>query len=257
MVSYCFLSYFVLTVGMFKGQHRRCLFLTNKDYLTSHSFFKIKALHDLGYTYLFPASFDRHYFSNSFSRTLQLYQAFAPMVIAIFSRDVEIEACVKDSSCILSEHNPDGIPLWKFYTFHFWSHPNHPLGRLWTLNPEDYQLEGKGLFPPNLYLGYSIEENCHKQNFTPHAERDHQVYIYGKKFSYFFGSDNVWPPDFYEAAIEETGIKIVMGASKDQPTDPDPVLPSWLTNLGNIPKDVFISTVGRSKILIGQGWPAT
>jgi hypothetical protein len=200
-------------------------------------------LRNLGYTYLFSSSFDQ---------TVQLYQAFSSASIAIISRPTEVQACFQQPYCILSDQNPHGLPLWKLLSFHFWTFPDHPLGHRWTLSPEDYQLEGKG-YLPNLYLGYSIVETFQNHKPVPYGQRQHQVYIYGSSLSFFFSNETVWPHDFYEAAIEETGVKIVIGASKAQPTDPDPVLPSWLTNMGSISKDSFISTVGRSKVLIGQG----
>lgn len=40
--------------------------------------------------------------------------------------------------CIQTPHFPLGVPIWKSFAFHFWDNAASPLGREWTLAPEDY-----------------------------------------------------------------------------------------------------------------------
>lgn len=70
-------------------------------------------------------------------RAIQLYHMMPDMVKAILVEPPDSHLCFEDDeNCILSHRNPDGIPVWKIFSFSFWTHPDHPLGRKWTLSPE-------------------------------------------------------------------------------------------------------------------------
>jgi hypothetical protein len=61
-----------------------------------------------------------------------------------------------------------------------------------------------------------------------------------------------WPPHFYEAASNVTGLKFTLGAW-DNGYKGD--LPPGLTNHGVLPQNEFVDTLSRSRVLIGVGTP--
>src|SRR5258708_18037285 len=146
--------------------------------------------------------------------------------------------CSSTPSCVYHPvSNPEGIPPWKIFSFYFWVGGNNPLGAQWTVSPEPYSQNAD----PTFYLGYSVEQICHRQPFVPQSQRSHQMYILGKWLQ-FFSSKNCkgWSPDFYDAATEVTGISFVVGASP-RPSNlttsfADPAdqgtLPKSITNYG-------------------------
>jgi hypothetical protein len=70
--------------------------------------------------------------------TVQLYHMIPDLVKAVLVEPSDTYACFKDvENCVRSSQNPDGIPLWKLFSFHFWAGRAHPLGPNWTLSPED------------------------------------------------------------------------------------------------------------------------
>lgn len=82
----------------------------------------------MGYTFLY---------ANSNDRIVQLYHMIGDMVKAILVEGPESRSCFEDDEhCRLSWKNPEGIPAWKIFSFSFWTHPDNPLGRKWTLSPE-------------------------------------------------------------------------------------------------------------------------
>jgi hypothetical protein len=179
------------------------------------------------------------------------------LVKAIIADGKDAHKCFGDEEdCILSDRNPDGIPVWKILSFSFWTGPDHPLGRNFTLSPEQYALEGH---TPNTYLGYSVEPWCMLQPFIAHHDREDRGYVMAKYLSFVLEVKGdwhpiAWPPHFYEAASNATGIKFVLGA---QPPDCclHPDIPPGLTNHGVMPQAVFLDTVSKSQILIGAGSP--
>jgi hypothetical protein len=71
-------------------------------------------------------------------RIIQLYHMIPDLVMAIIVESHETFTCFEDEeNCILSSGNPHGIPAWKLFSFHFWPGSDNPLGRNWTLSPED------------------------------------------------------------------------------------------------------------------------
>jgi hypothetical protein len=185
---------------------------------------------------------------------------FPHLVKAIMVEDTETYECFKNTEdCLLSELNPDGIPAWKIFSFYFWPQANHPLGGQWVMNPEDYTLEDKD-WSKNTYIGYSVEDACRTRKFIPHTERKRQAYVMTKIFSSFSPSpDLAWPPDFYEAATNATGIQFMVGAKDDSDATgkPAPPLPAGVVNHGLMPQHEFLDYVSRSEVLVGIGNPAT
>ncbi|KAJ7693592.1 hypothetical protein B0H17DRAFT_1059112 [Mycena rosella] len=151
----------------------------------------LQALHNMGYTVLL--TFNMH-------SATQLYHIFANLVKMVIVNPEQADGCLREASCVRSEKNPAGIPAWKLFSFCWWPGPANPLGANWTLSPEDYQ------YGPNTYLGYSIESQCYKYPFVPHAERKKsQVYILAKFLKFFLPGKTAWPPEFYDAAANATG----------------------------------------------------
>jgi hypothetical protein len=76
-----------------------------------------------------------------------------------------------------------------------------------------------------------------------------------KRSSYFVeGRERAWPPHFYDAAVNATGIKLVLGANIDKS---QPELPAGLTNYGMMTQTAFLEAVSKSLVLIGVGRPYT
>jgi len=199
----------------------------------------------MGYTFLY---------TNNMQRTVQLYQIMPDLVKMIISEGDDAFKCLEDEeNCILSTQNPDGIPAWKIFSFSFWPYSANPLGGNWTLSPEAYALEG---YAPNTYLGYSVEPSCMSQSFVAHQDREDRAYILAKHMSFVLKEEGdwhvpAWPPHFYEAASNATGIKFTLGAHGGSKPD----LPPGLTNHGVMSQSVFLDTLSRSRLLIGVGSP--
>ncbi|KAJ7740045.1 hypothetical protein DFH07DRAFT_751970 [Mycena maculata] len=203
----------------------------------------VRALGSLGYTYLYTQNNER---------TLQLYHIFRGLIKAIFIEEQETNACFNDPKCVMSSRNPSGIPVWKMFNFNWWTGAVGPLANNWTLNPEDYRLEGKG-YAPNKYLGYSIEPGCSMRPFIPHAERERRAYVLAKEMHYFGPKIRAWDPDFYDAAYEAVDIEFVSGVRGEPTTD----FPHRLKNLGYMTPKRFYDQLSRSLVLVGVGFPLT
>ncbi|KAJ7512749.1 hypothetical protein B0H11DRAFT_1947220 [Mycena galericulata] len=204
----------------------------------------VRALRSLGYTYLYTPNNER---------TIQLYQVFRGLITAMFLDEQESIACFNDPGCIRSPQNPSGIPAWKIFTMNWWTGAVGPLANKWTLNPEDYRLEGKG-YAPNNYLGYSIEPGCALRPFIPHAERKRQAYVLAKEMRYFSPPIRAWEPEFFDAAHEVVADIEFVGGVRGAPT---PDFPPRLKNLGYMASAAFYSELSRSLVLVGVGFPLT
>ncbi|KAJ7740883.1 hypothetical protein B0H14DRAFT_2989789 [Mycena olivaceomarginata] len=132
-----------------------------------------------------------------------------------------------------------------------------PLGSKWTLSPENYSK-----LTSTSYLGYSIEAQCSRYSFIPHSERKRQVYILAKFLKYFAPEERAWPPDFFDAAANATGISFVM-AAVDPPEDPKLKpgdLAASIENIGRrdgelFTQDRFYQILSHSVALVGVGNP--
>ncbi|KAF7360328.1 hypothetical protein MVEN_00762300 [Mycena venus] len=197
----------------------------------------VRALKKLGYTYLY---------SPNNERTLQLYHVFRGLITAIFIEERETNACFNDPKCVLSSSNPSGIPVWKMFSCNWWTGAVGPLKNNWTLNPEDYRLEGKG-YAPNMYLGYSVEPACSSRPFVPHSERKRQAYVLAKEMHYFEPDFRAWEPDFFDAAHEVSIIEFVSGVRGAATAD--------FPLLGYMSPSDFYDELSRSLVLVGVGLP--
>jgi hypothetical protein len=127
------------------------------------------ALDSLNYTLLYVLSD---------SEMLLIHQAIGDMIPVIFSQPSILEHCIERNNtnyldidwrtgfppdwqrpghhgCIKKQGFEDGIPLWKFLSWAWWESAMHPLGKTWTVGPEDW---GKFKFNEgNTYLGKSLQ----------------------------------------------------------------------------------------------------
>lgn len=197
---------------------------------------------------------------NILTRLYRLYQLFPNLVLAVIMESDWATMCFEDKiSCQQNPTNPDGIPVWKIFSFHFWWHPVSPLGPRWTLSPENYTAEALGT---NTYLGYSVEASCMTHKFLPHKERpEGQAYIMAKRLSYFAPQDQrAWPLEFYDEAAAVTGVRFVAGAEDDSEERGHELgvpkeLPSCISNYGLLPQQQFVDAIAHSRLLIGVGHP--
>ncbi|KAJ6595853.1 hypothetical protein DFH09DRAFT_1244474 [Mycena vulgaris] len=203
----------------------------------------VRALENLGYTFIYTPNNER---------SLQLYHVFRGLIKALFIEEQETNACFKDPNCILSPHNPSGIPVWKMFSFNWWTGPVGPLANNWTLNPEDYRLEGKG-YAPNNYLGYSVEPGCSARPFISHAARKRQAYVLAKEMHYFSPEIRAWDPEFYESAHKVANVDFVSGVRGEPTAD----FPPRLKNIGYMSPNAFYDQLSRSLVLVGVGFPLT
>ncbi|KZP31529.1 hypothetical protein FIBSPDRAFT_724484 [Athelia psychrophila] len=203
-----------------------------------------QGLQHRGFTYLITA----HY-----QRAIQLYQTVPDLVRAVFLQPEEVQECFDDKEfCVLSDGNPDGIPIWKIFALHWWADVRHPLGPLWQLQPEDYSMEHS---PKSTYIGYSVEKLCRLRRFTPAVERNKQAFIMAKWIGDFApGPDTAWSVDYYETASSELGIQFVAGANHRN-EDAAVELPASIVNLGQMAQIDFQHHIGFSQVLIGAGRP--
>ncbi|KAF7982574.1 hypothetical protein HWV62_27573 [Athelia sp. TMB] len=240
----------------------------------------IKALSDLGYTYLFAPTL---------SHALHLYHIFPTLTVAVIAEPWSITVCNNapappdpsnpntqafarsghfSDSCVRKPEAPTGIPLWKMLGFYFWPFSGHPLGMKWTLGPEPWgahvgaHSDGK----ENVYVGYSVESQCGVVPFVPHAERDEdgkaQAWIMAKRIGYFSPGRSAWTKEVYEAASAASNARFSLGASqggfeidgvgKDM-TEAD--LPKDWKNYGLLEQDAFMRRLAKSRVLVGVGSP--
>ncbi|KZT20785.1 glycosyltransferase family 18 protein [Neolentinus lepideus HHB14362 ss-1] len=194
----------------------------------------IAGLQEMNYTFI--------YSKNNVELAAQ-YRQFPDLVKVII---IECEAaanCFSSSDCIKSEHNPLGVPVWKLFSFHFWTGDCHPLGGAWTLSPENYPERTTNSLD-NFYLGYSVERTCTKLPVVPLPERENRAYVFGKTLTYFTEDSYAWPgvhfPDAV-AGLADSRNDIIAGTG--------------IKNLGRLNKETFYLEVAKSKALVGVGKP--
>ncbi|KAK8861557.1 hypothetical protein IAR55_002379 [Kwoniella newhampshirensis] len=167
--------------------------------------------------------------------------------------------------CMKREGYEEGIPLHKSFTFHFWEGPEHPLGRQFTLAPEDYGAwakDGKG----NHFLGYSIETRCRSVELP--SEKLHRGLILGKRKDYFDpeSRDFYWPdllgptsdamPSAHNATSgEDVPFELIATAGKNQDGVPEDLFGQKIHNLGPQTQDGWNAILSSSKFLLGIGKP--
>ncbi|KAJ7022075.1 hypothetical protein C8F04DRAFT_1241033, partial [Mycena alexandri] len=202
-----------------------------------------RALQEMGYTVLFASTVEA---------ASRIYPVFDTLVKMVIANPGQAWGCFS-TRCRRSERNPNGIPPWKIFTSYFRQHSNNPLGPKWTLNPEDHGGE-------NTYLGYSIEAQCSKHAFVPHAQRKRQAYILTRFLKFFLPEATAWPPRYFDDAANATGVSFVM-AAKDLPDAPrlGPAdLSTSIQNLGGdaMQTETFYDLLSHSVALVGIGNPA-
>ncbi|KAF7967955.1 hypothetical protein HWV62_32461 [Athelia sp. TMB] len=240
----------------------------------------IKALSDLGYTYLFAPTI---------SHAVHLYHMFPTLTVAVIAEPWSIKVCNNApgppdpsnpntkglarsghfaDSCVRQPEAPTGIPLWKMLAFEYWPISNHPLGMKWTLGPEPWgtHIGAYRFGKENVYVGYSVETQCGVVPFVPHAERDEdgkaQAWILAKRIGYFSPERSAWTNRVYEAASAASNARFALGASqggfeidgvgKDMTEDD---LPKDWKNYGLLEQDAFMRRLAKSRVLIGIGNP--
>lgn len=155
--------------------------------------------------------------------------------------------------CIKRQGNPDGIPIWKMHTFHFWDSPAHVLGPQWTLSPEDYGSHSHrtNSNPSNVYLGYSVEKYCKRHPIPSKFDRG---FIFAKNPDYFApGAFAFHTHDnrTFANIKEELGMDFVATAGNREDVLPDP----GVENLGRMPPDEWYQELAKSVALVGIGRP--
>ncbi|KAF8321311.1 hypothetical protein DL93DRAFT_1635375 [Clavulina sp. PMI_390] len=224
----------------------------------------IEALRRLKYTFFFGGSADE---------LQSIYQLLSTDILAIIMSDEHVYNCWDNpKTCVKSPQNPNGLPIWKLFTFHFWSDAPHPLGNLWTLAPEDYAPYSQDKAHVNTFLGYSVEPSCDVQTFIPHVDRPRgRVYAMAKRLSYFAPqAERAWPPYFYKQAARRIqtpgGVHFTIGAANDTKFAEQyhvkiPGMSEFggdkvITNLGLLDRNTFVEEVAKSRVLLGVGRPA-
>ncbi|KAF7320159.1 hypothetical protein MKEN_00800400 [Mycena kentingensis (nom. inval.)] len=210
----------------------------------------METLRRLGYTMLFV---------KNMASAAQLYQIFGDLVrMVIIFYPNQSEECLGMVECVKSAANPAGIPVWKLFSFAFFGGNANYLGEKWTLTPE--------VSGANSYLGYSVEPQCTKERFIPHAQRKHQAWIFTKFLMYYEPERTAWPPEFFDAAAEQTGISFLTAAIKKLGIQTPPIsskiinlVPETPTTLAAgrwlLPQDEFYDHLGHSVVLLGVGDP--
>ncbi|TFK55828.1 hypothetical protein OE88DRAFT_1731469 [Heliocybe sulcata] len=194
----------------------------------------IAGLQEMNYTFI--------YSKNSVELAAQ-YRQFPDLVKAVIIECVAAQKCFHNAECIKSEHNPLGIPVWKLFSFHFWTGECHPLGGAWTLSPENFP-ETTTNSLDNFYLGYSVERTCTKLPVVPSSEREDRAYVFGKSITYFTDDSYAWPGVHFQNAV--AGL---MDSTNDTIAD------TGIKNLGRLDKERFYSEVAKSKVLVGTAKP--
>jgi hypothetical protein len=87
-----------------------------------------QALKNMGYSVLFVLNMEF---------AVHLYHIFGSLVKIVIATPDQSQHYFRSLTCARSAENPAGIPVWKIFSQVFWGSPANPLGKKWTLNPED------------------------------------------------------------------------------------------------------------------------
>nr|XP_019012094.1 uncharacterized protein I206_02933 [Kwoniella pini CBS 10737]OCF50875.1 hypothetical protein I206_02933 [Kwoniella pini CBS 10737] len=237
----------------------------------------LEAFHSLNYTLLY---------SFGPMDTLTLYQGLKDKVQTILWEGGELKRCLARNEtnwetlendftpgtfqnttsnrfgCIKRLGYEEGIPIEKSFTFHFWSGPENPLGRQFTLSPEDYAKWNNGV--GNHYLGYSLETKCRAIPLP--SKKEHRGMVLGKYAKYFdvtsldwtWGTKDVLGKAISAMPDEINGEKFEMiatGGHDDQRTGEHELMYKGIRNLGGLPQHEWYQTLAASKFLLGVGKP--
>ncbi|WVR03863.1 hypothetical protein IAU60_000861 [Kwoniella sp. DSM 27419] len=240
----------------------------------------IESLTSLNYTLLY---------TQSAMDTLTLYSVLSHRVKLVIWEGSELKACLKRNEsnwqdlelahtpghwqqdegrygCIMREGYEEGIPLSKSFTFHFWEGPENPLGRAFTLAPEDWSQWHNGV--GNRYLGYSIETRCRAVKLP--LDRQHRGMVLGKRSNYFDTTTRDWAwgsnhtldqiirdiPSAAEGSEgEEAKFEMIATGGVKKDGAPEQLYDGPIRNLGLLKQDEWYQTLAASKFLLGVGKP--
>jgi len=149
----------------------------------------------------------------------------------------------------------EGIPIWKIMGWGWWEGPVHPLGRIWSVAPEDW-----GHFKHNngnTYVGYSVEDRCRLTAFVPHAEREHRGLTLAKRADYFTETQSYAWPGLLPKIIDKMpadakGNKFEIVATAGGKLDGE----LGVRNLGQFPRDQWLKEVAKSKFMVSHSQSA-
>ncbi|KAJ8690374.1 hypothetical protein PTI98_011802 [Pleurotus ostreatus] len=199
------------------------------------------ALQEMGYTTIYAPKNDE------LART---YRRFPDLVKAVILEGADSKRCFDDPKCIKTPGHPLGVPVWKMFSFHFWTGADRSTWKSWTLSPENYPILAPGNSKENFYLGYSIERTCVKKPFIPGDERPMQAYILAKQLSYFTDKNYMWKG---VSLVPPFPLDLVAGMRND--TKGPSTIPDGINNLGQLNQQNFYEQLSKSRVLIGIGSP--
>ncbi|KAI8840020.1 hypothetical protein BJ741DRAFT_575954 [Chytriomyces cf. hyalinus JEL632] len=195
----------------------------------------------LGYTY---------FIADNQQEALALYKVVGNYTRMVILSEADVETCWRErdddgATCLATNSNTTGIPIWKIFSFSFWATGNHPLSSEWQLSPENYKATKP--FTALTYLGYSLEHWCRQ---TPYIHnRENRVYILAKH------AGHVGTSAFNMTLVQDLsseGIQFVMGGGNAG----EFVWPN-VTNFGVLTKEQFHVELSKSRVLLGLGNPTT
>ncbi|WRT66441.1 uncharacterized protein IL334_003398 [Kwoniella shivajii] len=216
-----------------------------------------RAMRELGYTVILGM--------DDWKETLTYYRMFPDQVKVIIQSDW-VNDCMRDPLCIKSESNPTGIARWKSeFHFNFFPDPMPGLDAHLSVEADRYELEEEEDYRRLQYIGYSIEEDCEKQDLIPHAERPMTAWILAKQAAYFHVGPHLYAfnDTYYTSTLKEEGLDGLSFRAAYEITDNymkndviEPIVEViGVTNLGIIGPDRFRNEVASSRIMIGIGNP--
>ncbi|KIY43907.1 hypothetical protein FISHEDRAFT_52233 [Fistulina hepatica ATCC 64428] len=220
------------TEGLYKGRR------------SGENIWCFAALEEMHYSVLFAPTIDD---------IVDYWERYPDNVRVIIADGDQIIDCVAQDWCLKNEANPGGIPLWRLFAFHFWAGPMHPLGRPWTLSPENFPVI-YGNQAGHTYIGYSVERTCMEHTYTPAAMRPRQVYVLAKDLSYFYESKFSWDNGTFERLSARLNVEFVAGISNDTRFPSE--WPAGIRNLGVLKPTEFYEQLGKSRALLGIGRPS-
>lgn len=90
-----------------------------------------------------------------------------------------------------------------------------------------------------------------KVPFQPQDERDDHLFVLAKRTSYFSDRDSNVPRKFWPDLKAQTGLWALSVADSDDGKE----VPEGVKSIGRVKKEEFEELVGKSKLMLGIGWP--